>query len=53
MYDRVQRERSKQENINNPVWDPSRDMKGYHDICHWGECAALIAEADDGTKSDD
>lgn len=44
MYDTVQKVAKALEAKGEQLWEPEKVIKGYHAICHWGECAARIAE---------
>lgn len=44
MYDTVQKVDKVMQEKGDRLWEPESVIKGYHAICHWGECAARIAE---------
>lgn len=44
MYDTVQEVDKVLRGRNIRVWEPETVIRDYHAICHWGECAARIAE---------
>lgn len=44
MYDTVQKVAEALEANGQVMWNPADHIRSYHDICHWGEAAARIAE---------
>lgn len=44
MYDQVQEEAKLRDPDGIGLWQPEDSMDNYHAICHWGECAARVAE---------
>lgn len=43
-YDRVQVLDKVMQAVGERLWEPEKELKNYHAICHWGECAARVAE---------
>lgn len=44
MYELVQRLAETYRQRGQTLWEPDKAIRDYHAICHWGECAARVAE---------
>ena len=53
MYDQVQKVAAEYRARGQQLWNPTVEIWDYndHQICHWGECAARIAE--EGPENED